>query len=102
MNLEQCTKAELIQIIRTVPAGTINIALIDIKEQRIRAERDKADKLLEQAAEEFHLYAEIANKAAEDPKSVTFAEREKAVEHYKNYLELNEKWEKIMFKEVEA
>lgn len=102
MNLEQCTKAELIQIIRTrVSTYNINLSLIDIKEQRIRAERDKADKLLEQASEEFHLYAEIANKINEDPESVTPSERTKALEHYKNYLDLNEKWKKIMFKEVE-
>ncbi len=102
MKLEQCTKAELIQIIRTrVSEYNINRLLIDIKDQRERAELDKADKLLEQASEELHLYTEIANRINEDPESVTPSERTKALEHLKNYYDLDEKWKKIMLKEVE-
>lgn len=102
MKLEQCTKAELIEIIRTrLNQSTITLALANIQFKRDQAEADKADKLLEQASEELHLYMEIANKVNEDPESVTPSERTKALEHYKNYLDLDEKWKKIMFKETE-
>jgi hypothetical protein len=100
MTLEQCSKAELIEIIRAhVSQSAITVALTAIQFRRVQEKQDKADAILEKASNELHAYIEITNKIAEDPKSVTVAERTRAIEHYKNYLVLSEQWNKIMQKE---
>lgn len=97
MTLEQCTKAELVGIIRRfISEYHIGRALIEVAKNREIEKLDKADALLEKASEELQAYLEIAGKANEDPESVTSAERRRAFEHYKNYIDLSEQWEKAV------
>ena len=103
MTLEQCTKAELIQIIKQLnwlDKHRINCALIDIETQRMQKRFKEAEKYGKMASENLNKYIEIL-KPYEGKKVIDIPSEiiSKAAEYEKAFKKAEEKELKLMSKE---
>lgn len=103
MKLEQCTKAELIQLIKSLPdQGGVRNGLINIAYQRSMANFDKAKRILKEADNHFQKYIAIIRKYKEQGKKITnipLAELKEANKHFQMYQKLNKEHDKIIERE---
>lgn len=104
MTLEQCTKSELIQIIKQtnwLSESRVNRALLDIEKQRIEKRFKKAEEYGRIATENLNKYIETlkpyeGKKVTDIPSNIIL----KAAKYEKAYTEAQKKEEEIMQKVI--